>query len=65
MIILFIEQISINRMISEGSRDTEDWSMKIAENSGIHVYSHKQLFKIVIIFHSILFLPCFWFKITR
>ncbi len=40
-------------MISEGSRDTEDWSMKIAENSGIHVYSHKQLFKIVIIFHSI------------
>ncbi len=44
-------------MISEGSRDTEVWSMKIAENSalitGINVYSHKQLFKILIIFHNI------------
>ncbi len=48
------------RMISEWSRDTEDWSND-AENSALHhrnklqftIYSHrKQLFKIVIIFHN-------------
>ncbi len=48
-------------MISEGSRNTEDWSND-AENSAAHhrnklhfkiYYNRKQLFEIVIIFHSI------------
>ncbi len=52
----------MNRMISEGSCDTEDWSYN-AENSALDhrnklhfkIYSHrKQLFSIVIIFHNLI-----------
>ncbi len=49
-------------MISEGSRDTEDWSND-AENSALHhmnklhfkiYYIRDQLFEIVITFHNII-----------
>ncbi len=57
------------RMISEGSRDTKDWSND-AENSALHHRNkflekyikgkRKQLLAIVIIFHNITVFALFW-----
>ncbi len=39
-------------MISEGSRDTEDWLLKIQMYFTIH-YNRKQIFYIVLICHHV------------